>query len=248
MNMHADICRSSTLLQRHAAPRSICGSEKICSSSTLLQRHAGLKSISGPEWEAALADATLWRISQSTPVLRFCRDTSDHFTIVLEGDVKVQSMTEDGRTYSIYRVRAGELCVLSFTAALMPQREILQLSAEGDVQLLRIPVSHLEPLLAGSGTFRRYLVASIAKHSTKLFDRIEEASFTCLKSRIRHHLRDIRVSTGQNAIAISHRELAEELGSTREAVSRTLKEMERSGAVTLGRRLIGVADDDSAFL
>jgi CRP/FNR family transcriptional regulator len=223
-------------------------SAKIFRSSAILQQHAGLRSISGPEWDAALADATLLRIAESTPVSRLCKQPSEHFTIVVKGEIKVQSVSEDGRTYCLYRVKAGKLCILSFTAIVMPQREILLMSGEGEVQLLRIPKTHMEPLLAHSDTFRRYLLACMATHSNKLFDRIEAATFSCLKSRILDHLRTVCASTGQSTITISHLELAEELGSTREAVSRTLKEMERLGQVALGRRSIAVANDNMVFL
>nr|MBA3487385.1 helix-turn-helix domain-containing protein [Lysobacter sp.] len=62
----------------------------------------------------------------------------------------------------------------------------------------------------------------------------------CLKSRILGHLRELHEATGCKVIAVSHQELGEELGATREAVSRTLKQMERSGDVRLGRRSISL--------
>jgi CRP/FNR family transcriptional regulator len=207
----------------------------------MLQQHAGLQSINGPEWDAALADATLVRIPRNTTLTRDGGTASTHFSIVLSGGVKIHSVSKDGRTFSIYRVKAGELCVLSLPAVHMPRRLLVQMSTEGEVLRLNIPVKHLSHLLANSLAFRRYLMASISAHAATLINRIEESTFAGLHTRILSHLREICAGSGCSNIPISHQELADELGSTREAVSRALKELERSGAVKLGRRMIALA-------
>lgn len=205
----------------------------------LLQRHAPLRALAGPEWEAALADATVLRsTSPHAQVFEGCR--GHHFGIVLQGTIKVRSLALDGRTLSICRVQAGELCMQSLTAIYSNHAVLVDISSEGKVVALQLPAYHLPILLSGSEAFRSFLLASMSWHVMTLLGRIEETAFGCLKSRILGHLREMHEATGSRVIAVSHQELAEELGATREAVSRTLKQMERSGDVQLGRRSISL--------
>lgn len=207
----------------------------------LLNRHPLLAPLSGPEWDNALTDATLSRILPGcNHASKCCKGAGEHFTIVLGGSVRVSSLSPEGRTLSICRVQAGELCMLSLAAIYSRERLLVDLSPEGHVVMLQIPAVHLPVLLSHSDGFRTYLMSSMSRHVSTLLNLIEETTFGCLKTRILSHLRDMRKSTGCSVIAISHQELADELGNTREAVSRTLKEIERGGAVKLGRRMISL--------
>lgn len=210
----------------------------------LLQRHPALKALSGPAWDGALAEASLTRIPpDSSQTTKCSKAPGEQLTIVLEGAVRVSSLSIEGRTLSICRVQAGELCMLSLAAIYARERLLVDLTPEGNVLMLHIPACHLPILLTHSEAFRTYLMSSMSKHVATLLTRIEETTFGCLKSRILSHLRDMRSSTGCSVIAVSHQELADELGNTREAVSRTLKEIERGGAVKLGRRMISLVAD-----
>ncbi|MBA3487713.1 MAG: Crp/Fnr family transcriptional regulator [Lysobacter sp.] len=219
-------------------------STTIATIKALLERHPLLEPLSGPEWDNALSDATLSRIlPECTHASKCCKGAGEHFTMVLEGAVRVSSLSPEGRTLSICRVQAGELCMLSLAAIYSRERLLVDLSPEGNVAMLHIPAAHLPVLLTHSEGFRTYLMSSMSRHVATLLTRIEETTFGCLKTRVLSRLRDMRNSTGCSVIAISHQELADELGNTREAVSRTLKEIERGGAVKLGRRMISLVAD-----
>ncbi|MDQ3269381.1 MAG: Crp/Fnr family transcriptional regulator [Pseudomonadota bacterium] len=213
----------------------------------LVQRHAELRSLIGPEWEAALSDSTVFR-SASGPTRGLERGVGagSHFGIVLKGTIRVRSLSVDGRMLGICRVQPGEMCMQSLTAIYSSEQVLVDLAAEGDVVALQIPAFHLPLLLARCEAFRAYLMSSMSKHVTTLLGRIEDTTFGCLKTRILAHLRDRRDATGCSAIAVSHQELAEELGNTREAVSRALKQMEKSGILVLGRRSISLLDGSPA--
>ncbi len=216
-------------------------SPTIAPIRVLLDRHPSLGQLSGREWDNALSESTLSRIlPECTHASKCCKGAGEHFTIILEGAVRVSSLSPEGRTLSICRVQAGELCMLSLAAIYSRERLLVDLTPEGNVLMLQIPAGHLAVLLTHSEGFRTYLMSSMSRHVTTLLTRIEETTFGCLRTRIVSHLRDMRSSTGCSVIAISHQELADELGNTREAVSRTLKEIERGGAVKLGRRMIAL--------
>lgn len=218
----------------------MAGAADVLDIKEQVQRHASLKAIAGPEWDAALDDSTLARYPAGTVISADCDGSGDYITIVLKGAIKVHSASKDGRTLNIYRVRPGELCVLTLAAAHLTKRLLVQMTAEGEVLLLKVPGRHLSPLLANSPIFRCYVMSAISEHVATLINRIEETTFSPLQSRILTHLREASANSGCSVVAITHQALADELGSTREAVSRVLKEMERAGMVKLGRRTISL--------
>nr|MBA3486346.1 hypothetical protein [Lysobacter sp.] len=129
----------------------------------LLQRHALLRSLAGPEWDAALADAIVLRSTSShMQVFEGCK--GHHFAIVLEGTITVRSLASDGRTLSICRVQAGELCMQSLTAIYSNHSVLVDIASEGRVVALQIPAYHLPILLSGSEAFRSFLLASMSRH------------------------------------------------------------------------------------
>lgn len=207
----------------------------------LLQRHAALRSLAGPEWDAALADATVVR-SKSSRTQAFESCQVGHFGIVLNGTIRIRSVSADGRTLGICRVQAGELCMQSLAAIYSDHEALVEVASEGKVVALQIPEFHLPILLSASEAFRGFLLASMSKHVMTLLDRIEKTTFGSLKSRILVHLREMQEGSGCKFIAASHQELAEELGASREAVSRSLKQLERSGEIRLARRRISLVE------
>lgn len=205
-----------------------------------LQRHASLRALESPIWATALKDASIAVIPPNTVISGGCDEAGKRFVIVLEGSIKVQSTSSDGRVLGAYRVEAGELCSLSLPLMSESLGRMVRVSTESRLVLLKIPVKHLDALRTYSHAFRDFQFTSIANQFGRLINRVEETTFLDLETRILNHLRTIAAAAGSNAIPISHQTLADDLGSKREAISRALKDMEHEGLVRLGRRMIEI--------
>ncbi|PIQ36696.1 MAG: hypothetical protein COW59_11260 [Lysobacterales bacterium CG17_big_fil_post_rev_8_21_14_2_50_64_11] len=197
----------------------------------------GLAQISDPAWLAAIEAAHVMRLPDGAS-MTLCSDEVDHFGIVLEGSLKVRARSDDGRIFSIYRVRPGEMCMLSLAFMSARNRVYADVAGEGDVQVLRIPSIHFERLLTLSPGFREFVMGSMSGYVIKMLSLVEEVTFERLQTRIERHLEDVVRASGSNQIRVTHQELAHELGSTREVISRLLKTMEKAGNIDLGRGTI----------
>ncbi len=170
-------------------------------------------------------------------------DLCENYLVVLQGAARITLTSESGREILLYRVEPGQSCVLT-TAALMSESEY---EAEGvtetPVEALVIPASTFGELLATSAVFRRFVFSSFAVRLQDLIGLVGEVAFSRLDRRLAAFLRKRAAANGQ--ITMTHQEIAAEVGSTREAVSRLLKSFERDGLVRLRRGTVEILDEQS---
>lgn len=164
----------------------------------------------------------------------------DNLLLLLDGTLRVQQVSESGREIVLYRVHAGESCVLT-TACLLAYEEY---SAEGitetDVQAVAIPKTVFDDLIARSAEFRRFVFTAYSRRITDLFLVIEEVAFRRVDIRLAQKLLDLAGSEG--GVQATHQQLATELGTAREVVSRLLQEFQRRGWVVLSRGSVELVD------
>jgi CRP/FNR family transcriptional regulator len=160
------------------------------------------------------------------------------YLILLKGTVRVQKVGENGREIVLYRVETGETCVVT-TACLMSQTDYdAEGIAETDIEAQALPMGGFKELLAQSSAFRDFVFKAYATRISSLLMLIEEVAFGRIDQRLAACLVERAQVTGE--VEATHQELAVELGTAREVVSRQLKEFERQGLVLLKRGLIAV--------
>jgi CRP/FNR family transcriptional regulator len=164
----------------------------------------------------------------------------DTFVLVLAGSVRVQMLSETGREIVLYRVESGETCILS-TACLMGRLDYpAEAIAETEVRAALIPQAAFLDLLGLSAAFREFVFSAYGRRLADLMAVVEEVAFRRVDLRLARFLVDRADASG--GLSLSHQEVATELGTVREVVSRQLKEFERRGWITLDRRRILVRD------
>jgi len=165
------------------------------------------------------------------------------YILLLEGSVRVQQVSASGREIVLYRVSSGDSCALT-TACLMGYEDYpAEAIAETDVRAVAIPRATFEDLIANSAEFRRFVFTAFSTRVTELFRIIDEVAFARMDIRLAHKL--LELSHGTNRLAATQQQLAGELGTAREVVSRILSEFQRRGWVTPTRGSIVVTDRDA---
>jgi CRP/FNR family transcriptional regulator len=161
------------------------------------------------------------------------------FPMVLEGEVKVSRRSSDGRSLELYRVVPGELCLVSSACLFRSQ----PLSAQGittrATTLLLIPPQVFGQWLE-SAAFRDVVLGLFAERMADLTGLIDAVAFHRLDQRLAAAL----LGRGQD-LAITHQQLADELGTVREIVTRLLRRFEREGWVELAREHIRILDSSA---
>ena len=166
--------------------------------------------------------------------------TCNNYLLAVEGSIRVQLTAENGREVTLYRVRAGDSCILTTSCLLSDEHYPVEAIAESDVIALAIEHRAFQQALDESAEFRRFVFANFSRRLAHTIQRMEEITFTSIDKRLARVLLDFRASGSLSAI--THQALAVDLGTAREVVSRHLKRFESYGWINLGRGEIEITD------
>jgi CRP/FNR family transcriptional regulator len=157
----------------------------------------------------------------------------DNFLMLVSGRLRVQQVSESGREIVLYRVAGGDTCVLTTAFLLAHGSYSAEAIAETDVSGLAVPRASFDRLLAESKRFRDFVFMAFASRIADLMLLVEEVAFGKVDIRLAQRLLELCDASG--TLLLTHQELAVELGTAREVVSRQLKEFERRGWIRLER-------------
>ena len=164
----------------------------------------------------------------------------ENLLLLLDGTVRVQQVSENGREIVLYRAQAGESCVLTTACLLAYEDYLAEGLAETAVRAVAIPRAVFEDLIARSSVFRRFVFTAYSKRITDLFVVIEEVAFKRIDIRLAHKL--LELGRGSGHVHLTHQQLATELGSAREVISRQLQEFQRRGWISATRGDVALTD------
>ena len=163
-----------------------------------------------------------------------------NFPIVEAGIIKVVRTAISGREILLYRVGPGQSCILSTASLLATEIFAAQGEAETDVTARMLPARLFERLISAHQAFRRLVFAGYAERIAALMVRIEDLIDKPVDARLADCL--IGHAAGGSEILLTHQELAAEIGSAREVVSRALAGFVRDGIVGLARGRVMIFD------
>lgn len=164
-------------------------------------------------------------------------DRCSHLALVVDGSARVFKLAASGREITLYRVEAGECCIL--TASCMLSRRPFPANAVVDADITAVVVAedHVVDWARRHDGLRQLLWGLIAERLGDVIGLIEEVAFRRMDERLAEFL----VSHAP-VIDITHQQVADELGTSREVVSRLLKDFESRDWLTLGRGRIEILD------
>jgi len=158
--------------------------------------------------------------------------------IVLSGSIKVIQTDEDGREILLYYIKPSESCIMSVLAGLNENTSKIKAVVEEDAELLLIPVTKASEWIQKFPEWTDFIFALYQKRFEELLDVVNAVAFQKVDVRLLHLLRQKSSLFQSREISVTHQQLANELGITREAVSRVLKQMENEKLLTMTRNKI----------
>ncbi len=211
---------------------------------TWLKQIPGLQHITEDVWKEALTKSEIISFPAGAKLVQ-CGDAATHFVIVLKGVVRVFQIAESGREICLYRVRRGQVCVLTLTKLLTTRDIFAQAVADEDVRILAMPIDYFRRLMAESEDFRQHVMCSMADSFTEVVQLVANVSFQRLELRLACLLGKLAQAETSCTLKVTHQEVANELGTTREVVSRILKDFENIGCIKLRRGSIEVLSGET---
>lgn len=158
----------------------------------------------------------------------------ENYLLVLSGSIKTQIISSDGREILLYHVCAGDSCVLTTSCLLGDNHYPAEGFTETEVTAFAISAHIFHRCLEQSTFFREFVFRNFSQRLVDVIKRMENISFGTVDQKLAKALLEI----GDSCIYKTHNELAFELGSAREVVSRHLKRFESYGWLTLSRGCI----------
>lgn len=159
--------------------------------------------------------------------------------IVLKGSVRILRQDEDGREVFLYHLYPGQTCAMSITCCQAGKKSMIKAIAEDDTEVLQIPVKQTEDWYRYP-EWKAYVSNNYNNRFAELMLVIDLIAFSHMDKQLLHYLAERSKALNTKVLEITHQQIADELHTHREAVSRLLRTMEQRGMVRLGRNSIEV--------
>ena len=150
--------------------------------------------------------------------------------IVIEGLIKVFTRYED-KELLLYYIPEKESCIMSFSASLKNEPSKVFALTEEDTRALLLPVDKVEKLTMQFPDINNLFFQQYNVRYTDLLDTINHLLFSRMDKRLHAYLVDKGKLKNSKEIKISHRQIANELGTAREVITRTMKKLESEGLI-----------------
>ena len=158
--------------------------------------------------------------------------------IITVGSVKVTRIDEKGREILLYYVNANESCAMTFTCCMQQFPSEIKAVAEDDVEMLAVPISVMDEWLVKYPTWKSFVMKTIRNRFNELLKTIDQIAFQKLDERLVSYLKEKSKAAGSLLINASHQQIADELATSREVISRLLKKLENDKKLLLYRNQI----------
>lgn len=152
---------------------------------------------------------------------------------LVSGTLRVSQTGESGREIVLYRVEAGESCVLTTACMLAEEAYNAEGLAETALTVVALPQETFDRLAGEEPGFRKFVFAAYSRRLLDLLHVVDEVAFGRIDMRLAARL--LTLAGGADEVAATHDELARELGTAREVVSRVLQDFQKRGLVSQSR-------------
>lgn len=184
-------------------------------------------------YEEMEAHGDIKEISAGTVLLRkgqVIRSTM----LVLEGVVKLYQEDDEGNSFFMYDIEPGEACAVSMVCTYRQENSQVVARAASDLIMLSIPIEYMDRWLGKFKSWHYFVIRTWRARYGELLNTINEIAFKNMDERLLYYLQ-AQVKKHGMQIRLTHQEIATDLNSSREVISRLLKKMEKNGWITLHR-------------
>ena len=154
---------------------------------------------------------------------------------VVEGSIRVFKTAESGREITLYRIEAGMSCILSVGCGSSIKAFPANVVVERETSAAFFPSDTIRRLFAEGAAFRDYVLDQYSRRMAEVMELVEEVAFRRVDERLVQWLSERGSGQASGLISVTHQELADHVGTSREVVSRILKDWEQRKALEISR-------------
>ncbi|MBL7761893.1 MAG: Crp/Fnr family transcriptional regulator [Chitinophagaceae bacterium] len=158
--------------------------------------------------------------------------------LVLDGRIKIYRKNEEGGEFLMYWIGPGNACAISLICAIQSQASEIMAKAEEETKVLLLPVQLMDELMNKYKSWYQFVIQTYRNRFNELLSVIDNIAFRNMDERLEFYLKRHATEKGKQIIELSHQQIADDLATSREVVSRLLKKMEQRNLVKLQRNMI----------
>lgn len=160
--------------------------------------------------------------------------------LVLSGRIKIYRQNDEGSEFLIYYLGPGEACAVSLICALQSQTSEITAKAVEDTEVLMLPVQLMDELMIKFKSWSHFVIQTYRNRFDEMLTVIDNIAFKNMDERLEFYLKRSKTDSGKLILNLTHQEIADDLNSSREVISRLLKKMEQLGKIKLNRNSIEI--------
>jgi CRP/FNR family transcriptional regulator len=173
-------------------------------------------------------------------------DRVDGIALLLSGVVRVYKIGETGREITLYRFGLGQSCILTANAILSQKTFPAVATVEQEAEAVMVPAGSFRDWVRRYDVWREFVFDLLSQRLATVMLIVEEVAFRRMDARVATLL--LARGRLQNPLRITHQEIASELGSSREVISRLLEDFAEKGLLRAGRGEVEILDEESLEL
>ena len=158
--------------------------------------------------------------------------------LVLEGRIKIYRENQDGGEFLMYYLEPGQACAVSVICAIQSTTSEIMAQAEENTEVLMIPIQLMDEMMNKYKTWYQFVIQTYRGRFEELLSVVDNIAFRNMDERLEVYLKRHAGDSGKKQIELSHQQIADDLNSSREVISRLLKKMEQRNLVKLHRNMI----------
>jgi CRP/FNR family transcriptional regulator len=158
--------------------------------------------------------------------------------LVISGKIKVYREDENGGEFFMYYLQPGQACAISMICATKNEKSQIMAKVVEDVELIMVPLPLMDKWMMQHRSWYEFVIDTYRSRFEEVLEVIDSIAFRAMDERLEFYLKRHADVCGCNELKLSHQEIASELNTSREVISRLLKKMEQRGIVALHRNNI----------
>ncbi|MBK8414188.1 MAG: Crp/Fnr family transcriptional regulator [Bacteroidetes bacterium] len=158
--------------------------------------------------------------------------------LLLSGSIKIIRQDDTDGEILLYYVGSNETCAMSLTCCMAHQKSRIRAIAEEDTEMITVPVEKMDEWMIKYESWKNFVMQTYNARFDELLRTIDSIAFQKVDERLENYLKSKAELTESKLLVVSHQQIAEELNSSWEVISRLLKHLEKNGKIKLGRNKI----------
>ena len=151
--------------------------------------------------------------------------------LIVNGRVKIYREGPDGGEFLMYYIGPGQACAVSMICAIQARSSEITAVAEEETEILLLPIQLMDQLMREHKSWYQFVIQTYRSRFDELLAVVDDVAFRNMDERLEFYLKRYQEKTGKQKIELSHQQIAEDLNSSREVISRLLEKMEQRGLV-----------------